>query len=78
MTGLNVSGKILPAMGIAILMRYLPLKKYYPFMILGFAIAAFMEINLVGVAVIGFAIAGIYLIIKDNEGFQMEGGEIDD
>lgn len=78
MTGLKVSGNILPAMGIAILMRYLPLKKYYPFMILGFAIAAFIEVNLVGVAVIGFAIAGIYLIVKDGVEPQMEGGEIDD
>ena len=81
LTGLKVSGKILPAMGIAILMRYLPLKKFYPFMILGFAIAAFLKVSLVGVAIIGFAIAAIWLMIK-NQGLQVqsqdEGGDIDD
>jgi PTS system mannose-specific IIC component len=77
-TGLGVSGKILPAMGIAILMRYLPIKKYYPFMILGFAIAAFMGVNLVGVAIVGFSIAAIFVILKEQKGPQTEGGEIDD
>ena len=62
-------------------MRYLPLKKFYPFMILGFAIAAFLNVSLVGVAIIGFAIAAIWLMIK-NQGLQVqsqdEGGDIDD
>jgi PTS system mannose-specific IIC component len=77
-TGLGVSGKILPAMGIAILMRYLPFKKFYPFMILGFVIAAYMKVNLIGVAIIGFSIAAIFVIHKEQNGSQTEGGEIDD
>ena len=35
MNGLKAAGAILPAMGIAILMRYLPIKTYWPYFIMG-------------------------------------------
>ena len=34
MNGLKAAGAILPAMGIAILMRYLPIKTYWPYFII--------------------------------------------
>lgn len=77
--GLKVSGKILPALGIAILMRYLPLKKYYPFYIIGFIMVAFGKISMIGVALTGFAVAAIYLMIKnDVKPSVVGGGDIDD
>lgn len=79
MGGLKVSGKILPALGIAILMRYLPLKKYYPFYILGFLLVAFGKLTMIGVALAGFAIAAIYLMVKnDIKPGVIDGGDIDD
>lgn len=78
MTGLKVSGKILPAMGIAILMRYLPLKKFYPFMIFGFVLAAFLKLSLIGVALIGLSLSVIYLMLKNELKPQAEGGDIGD
>ncbi len=59
MVGLKSAGSILPAMGIAILMRYLPIKKYYPYFIIGFVIIAFGGSNftILSVALIGFAFA---------------------
>lgn len=68
-TGLQAAGKILPAMGIAILMRYLPLKKYYPYYIIGFIIMAFgtaTGFSILGVAVLGFAMAAIHVMRKSN------------
>ena len=41
MTGLKTAGAILPAMGMAILMRYLPLKKYCAYFIIGFVMPAY-------------------------------------
>lgn len=79
MGGLKVSGAILPAMGIAILMRYLSLKKYYPFYILGFVLVAYGKIPMMGVALVGFAVAAIYLMLKKEiKPAFIDGGDIDD
>lgn len=64
MGGLKVSGGILPALGIAILLRYLPTKKYIAYLIMGFVLAAYLKIPMVGVALAGLAIA----IINYNKG----------
>jgi len=79
MGGLKVSGTILPALGIAILMRYLPLKKYYAFYIIGFVLVAYGQISMIGVALVGFALAVIYLMLKnENKTAISDGGDIDD
>lgn len=68
MLGLKAAGMILPAMGIAILMRYLPLKKYWPFFIIGFVFMAYFSktFSILGVALIGLAMAGLYLTFGTN------------
>lgn len=60
--GLRTVGSILPAMGIAILLRYLPLKRFFPYTILGFVLMAYFGgiLNMVGVALIGFVLACLY------------------
>lgn len=62
MTGLKTAGAILPAMGMAILMRYLPLKKYYPYFILGFVMLAYAGsvFTVMAAALVGFALAAIH------------------
>ncbi|WP_297815475.1 PTS sugar transporter subunit IIC [uncultured Lactobacillus sp.] len=69
MNGLKTAGIILPAMGIAILMRYLPLKRYYPYFILGFALMAYFakQFSLLGLALIGFALAAIYVMNRRKD-----------
>ncbi|WDF82546.1 PTS sugar transporter subunit IIC [Lacticaseibacillus pabuli] len=42
--GLTVAGKVLPAVGFAILLRYLPVKKHYPYLILGFVITTLFTV----------------------------------
>lgn len=66
MNGLKVSGGMLPALGIAILMRYLPIKKNISFLILGFFLAAYLSVPILGAAMIGLAIA-IYIFNTDNQ-----------
>ncbi|MGH2195884.1 PTS sugar transporter subunit IIC, partial [Enterococcus faecalis] len=41
MNGLKAAGAIFPAMGFAILMRYLPIKTYWPYFIIGFVLLAY-------------------------------------
>ncbi|MBJ8325761.1 PTS mannose/fructose/sorbose/N-acetylgalactosamine transporter subunit IIC [Streptococcus pacificus] len=87
--GLILAGKMLPGVGFAILLRYLPVKKNFLYLALGFAITAmlttlygyigtlaggvgvvseiaealggaqFNGLPMIGIAVIGFALAGI-------------------
>ncbi|MGV3245092.1 PTS mannose/fructose/sorbose/N-acetylgalactosamine transporter subunit IIC [Staphylococcus sp. 11261D007BR] len=57
--GLTVAGAVLPAVGFAILLRYLPLKKHYPYFILGFIITAVMVTVFDGMSGLGDAVAGL-------------------
>lgn len=57
MSGLTLAGRMLPAVGIAMLLRYMPVKKYINYLLIGFAIAAFLKVPIVCAAIIGVALA---------------------
>lgn len=63
MTGLKTAGAILPAMGMAILMRYLPIRKYWPYFIIGFVLIAYGggSYTVMAAALVGLALAGLHL-----------------
>lgn len=62
--GLTVAGGLLPAVGIGLLLRYLPAKEYFSYLVIGFVLAVYMKVPLLGVALIGGAIA--LIIYKKN------------
>lgn len=55
--GLAIAGGILPVVGIAILLHYMPVKKYLMYILIGFALSAFLKMPILGVAIIGFGFA---------------------
>lgn len=55
--GLNVTGAMLPAVGIAMLLTYLPLKKYGYWLLVGFVLAAYLKVPTLGIAILGVAAA---------------------
>ena len=57
MNGLKTAGGILPSLGIAILLRYLPVSKNISYLILSFVLAAYLKVPVLGVALIGLAAA---------------------
>ena len=57
--GLATAGALLPAVGFAILLRYLPVKKHWPYLILGFVITALLSTLYGNVSLLGTTIAGI-------------------
>lgn len=61
--GLKYAGGLLPAMGIALLMRYLPVKKFFAYYIIGFVLMAYLPQNftILGVSLVGLALAAIYM-----------------
>lgn len=59
MNGLRVSGGMLPAVGIAILLKYMPLKKFWMYAILGFTLVSYLTLPMLGVALIGLFLGGV-------------------
>lgn len=57
MGGLKTAGAIVPALGVAILLKYLSIKKYVAYLLIGFALAAYLSIPMLGIAFIGLALA---------------------
>ena len=55
--GLKVAGGLLPVVGIAILLKYLPTKKYTAYLLIGFVLAAYLSMPMLGVALVGAALA---------------------
>lgn len=55
--GMGVAAGILPAMGFAMLMRMIINKKLIPFFFLGFVLASYANIPVLGVAIIAVIIA---------------------
>ncbi len=58
-TGLTVAGGMLPAVGFAILLRYLPVKKHVAYLILGFVIAALLGTAFSSIQTIGGDVATV-------------------
>ncbi len=57
--GLTTAGAVLPAVGFAILLRYLPVKKHFPYFILGFIITAIFSTVFTSVNNVGNAVSGM-------------------
>jgi PTS system mannose-specific IIC component len=66
--GLSVAGGLLPAVGIGLLLRYLPAKEYFSYLIIGFVMVVYLKVTLLGVALVGAAVA---LIIYKNNSNKM-------
>lgn len=62
--GLTIAGGMLPVVGIGMLLRFMPVKKYFTYLILGFVAAAYVKIPVLGIALIGGAAA--YAIYQYN------------
>ncbi|NMB08433.1 MAG: PTS sugar transporter subunit IIC [Tissierellia bacterium] len=78
MDGLALAGKILPALGIAILLRYLPVKRYMPYLLIGFVLAAFLDVTMVGVAIIGLALGLLAYQKRQEQSVYVAGGGADE
>jgi len=66
--GLVVIGKALPAVGFALLLSYMDIKHFWPFMLVGYALFAYMNVPTIGLAIIGIALGYLFtLFMKKQE-----------
>jgi PTS system mannose-specific IIC component len=70
--GLAVVGSSLPAVGFALLLSYMEITTYWPYMLIGYVLFAFMGVPTVGLAIIGVAAAGLYM--KGKQAQLAKGG----
>ncbi|SHJ72999.1 PTS system, mannose-specific IIC component [Clostridium amylolyticum] len=67
MKGLTVASKIIPAVGIAMLLMMMLRKNMWMFLILGFTLTTFLKLPTVALALIGACFAGLYDLIMRKQ-----------
>lgn len=80
-TGFSVAGGLLPGLGFAILMRYLPVQKYGVFMILGFVLSAYLGMPMLAIAALAFIVSFMTyrsLVEKNSAPMQTVAGGMED
>ncbi|RHT57103.1 PTS mannose transporter subunit IICD [Clostridium sp. AM29-11AC] len=70
---LSVTGNILPAVGVAMLLNYLGKKKVFPFFVIGFFLATYLNLQIMPIAIFGACLALLsYYGGQGNENFGTE------
>jgi len=62
--GMSVTGKVLPALGFALLLGRLPVGKYWPFLLIGFVGFAYLKVPVTGIALAAVALGTLYMSVK--------------
>lgn len=65
LTGMDVAAGVLPAIGFAMLARMILSKDLVPYLIAGFLLAAYLQVDVLGIALFGLVIA---LVVFHSEG----------
>lgn len=65
--GLGVAGGVMPAIGFAMLLKIMLKKEYMAFLIGGFVLVAYFSVPILGLALIGLAIAMYDYFAKENQ-----------
>ncbi|MCL2559717.1 MAG: PTS mannose/fructose/sorbose transporter subunit IIC [Turicibacter sp.] len=66
--GMAIGGGMVVAVGYALVINMMASKEVWPFFMIGFVIAALTEITLIGLGVLGVALALIYLTLSKSGG----------
>lgn len=66
LNGLSIAGKMLPAIGFAMILSVMAKKEMIPFVLLGYVLAAYLNLPVMGIAIVG-AIIALYEFYKAPE-----------
>ena len=72
LSGLTLAGKMLPAIGIAMLLRYMPTGKYFQYLLVGFFLSAFLNVPIIGAAIVGVALAIAFYQRAERDTFGVQ------
>lgn len=78
MNGISVASGMIPALGFAMLAKLTISKKVVPFLFLGFALSAYLNVPVTGAAIFGLIAAVIAIYISNDKGKAAVAEEVDD
>ena len=64
--GLTFTGGLLPAVGFAMLLTIMPVRRYWYMLLIGFVLFAYLKVPLVGIALFGLPIAIMFVLFADR------------
>lgn len=64
--GMTLVGAILPAVGFAMLLKLLPVARYWYMLLIGYVLFAYMHVSVLGVALFAIPITIIYVTLKPS------------
>lgn len=76
-TGLNIAGGMLPVVGVAMLMRYMPTKRYIWAVLVGFVFSAYLELPILGISLLGLAMAIVSYTQRANKSVTIAGNAVE-
>ena len=82
--GLTIAAGILPVTGFAMLLTFMPVNKFYAFLIVGYVLSAYMGLTVLPIALLGGAVAIEYFRLKSSTttasttAISENGGELED
>lgn len=77
--GLSLAGALLPVVGFSMLLKFMPVKRYFNYVLIGFVMSAYLNIPILGIAIVGFALAFEFYHRKNEISIQASGeGEEDE
>jgi mannose/fructose/N-acetylgalactosamine-specific phosphotransferase system component IIC len=62
--GMTLVGGMLPAVGFAMLLRIMPVNRYWYMLTIGFVLFAYLHVALQGIAIFGVGIAAIFMALR--------------
>ena len=66
-TGLNIAGGIMPAMGMAMLLKMMDFKKFWAFLMIGYVLTAYLNMSILAIAILSCGVAvAVYTLSKDS------------
>jgi mannose/fructose/N-acetylgalactosamine-specific phosphotransferase system component IIC len=65
--GMSLAGGMLPAVGFAMLLTMMPIRRYWYMPIIGFVLFAYLKVPLLGIALFGLAIAAMFVALRPRE-----------
>ena len=79
--GLQIAGGMLPAVGIAMLLMYMPVSKLWSYLVIGFVLSAYLKAPVLAVALVGAALAFEFykrLVVNRNQNQEVIGVDMED
>ena len=75
--GMSIGGGMVVAVGYAMVINMMANKEVWPFLFIGFAVAAISDLTLIALGIIGVSLAFVYLSLSEQGGSGSSGGSGD-